>query len=115
MPAWTVPQADVVYSPPIDPASLGGEDVVIVDGDHVLTPSGSLQTIVREAAARQSVVREALADAGSIPRLPNWGYGLPSLLFKGQTKATRGEVESRVRDGLRRNRRIRKTNSVETL
>lgn len=112
---WTVPQPAVVYPPVVDPALLGGEDVAVINGDHVLTVAGTLQTLKGVDAAKQSVVREAAANPGSMPRLPEWGYGLPALLFQGNTKSSRGEIESRTRNGLRRNPRIKNINNVSTI
>lgn len=96
----------------VDPKDLGGEDVAFLARDFGVTPAGDWATVREEAAVRQSVLREIPPPPGSFPRRPEWGAGLSSLLFKGNTKDVRDLAVSQTRARLAANSRIVKINEV---
>lgn len=103
-------------TPPVEPTDLElvGEDISLVNGEMTETDHGDIAVVTGLQAAQQSVTREMIHNPGSFPRRQNWGAGLPSLLFKGVTSATRDRAQSRARARLLVNPRIVKVHEVST-
>lgn len=97
-----------------DDLEIEGEDIALNGGFFTETPHGDLAVVTREAAARQSVIREMPANPGSFARRPQWGAGLSGLIFKGMTPNTRERAVSRARARLLANPRISRVNDVST-
>lgn len=97
-----------------DDPEIEGEDIALNGGFFTETPHGDLAVVVREAAAKQSVIREMPANPGTFARRPQWGGGLSGLIFKGMTPNTRERAVSRARARLLANPRIARVNEVST-
>lgn len=97
-----------------DDRDLAGEDVALVKGVVPLAPSGSWATVSREAAARQSVIREAGANAGALVRRPEWGMGLPGRLFRGVNRDLRDDVTARATRRMAANPRVSSVQEIKT-
>lgn len=97
---------------PRDQTVLGGLDISLSGGDFDTTSHGDWATVSGRDAANQSVVRETMANPGSLPRRPKWGRGIPALLFKSATRAVRDRAVSQTLAGLKANRRITSVGSV---
>jgi hypothetical protein len=109
---YLIPQPALVIVAPIDPTSLGGEDISILDGDFDVTPNGDWATVRGKDAGRQSILRESVANPGEFVRRPDWGVGLSGTQFKGATAQVRDEAVSRQKTRLAANPRVRRTISV---
>lgn len=101
-------------TPPVEPTDLElvGEDISLTNGEMSETDHGDIAVVTGLQAAKQSVVREMVANPGSFPRRPEWGAGLSGLLFKGLTSSTKDRAQSRARARLLVNPRIVKVSQV---
>jgi phage baseplate assembly protein W len=103
-----------VTPPSITPTDVAGEDISLLGGDYDTTASGDIATISGVNCAKQSAIRETVANPGSFARRPQWGAGVPGLMFKGQTVANRDRIVSRTRGRLLANPRVTRVNNVST-
>src|ERR1044071_406316 len=89
----------LVDVPPIEPSDIEivGEDISLLGGEMSETAHGDIATVTGVQAAKQSVIRETIANPGAFPRRPTWGAGLSGLLFKGATSGTRDRATSKAR------------------
>lgn len=103
-------------TPPVEPSDLElvGEDISLTNGEMTETDHGDIAVVTGVAAARQSIVREMIANPGSFPRRPEWGAGLTGLLFKGVTSNVRDRAASRARARVLANPRIARVQEVST-
>lgn len=101
-----------VQPPQPDPLDLVGEDISLVGGDYSETSSGDLAVVVKEAAARQSILRELPKSPGHFPRRPELGGGIEAQLFKGATQTGRDQLVARCRARLSANPRVARVQEV---
>lgn len=113
MPVYTLPPTPSLRPAPLDATDLAGEDLAVRRGLEVAA-NGDWLTVRYEEASIQSVRREHLANPSALARRPEWGVGLPSMLFKSNSRATRDEMITRSRRRLTANPRVAKTLDVKT-
>lgn len=99
-------------APSADDLEIAGEDISLERGDFSETANGDIATVRGASCARQSVVREALANPGSFPRRQDWGGGLSAMLFKNNTTNSRDRAASRVKARVQVNPRIVKIHEI---
>jgi phage baseplate assembly protein W len=91
------------------------DDAGIEDGYGMsVTDHGDLAVVSGPKLAKQSVLRELINNPGSFPRRPQWGSGLPGLLFKGATQAVRDRITTRARARMLANPRVKRINEIST-
>lgn len=112
MARYILPDPRPVRLPSADRLEVSGEDVRFVDG--LVVSAGDWSTVTGEAAAEQSVRREAVASPGSFLRRPEWGVGATQVVFRGATKSVMDELVTRARRRLLANPRVGRVVSVES-
>ncbi len=109
--SFTVSQPTVIVAAAIDPLTLGGEDISLLQGTLGVTSHRDWVTVRGVDAARQSVLREGGATRRSFLRRPDYGY-LQEFLFKGATASNRDAAVSQIKSRLTQNQRVKKIREV---
>lgn len=91
------------------------EDILLIGGQFVETPSGDLQTVTGIDEVRQSIYREIPAVRGSIPYRPNWGGGLNGIVMQSRTRENLDRAATTIRSTLIANPRITRVNEVSVI
>lgn len=110
--SFTISIDERIKPPDATVTDIAGEDISLERGDFNVTANGDIGTITGVKCARQSAVREVIANPGSFPRRAQWGGGLTGMLFKGNSVANRDRIQSRAKARLQVNPRLTKVHEV---
>lgn len=110
MPTFYLPPQPPIRPRQADPNDVAGADIAFTTG--MVIEAGDWKLVTGDDAAKQSVIRETVANVGGLANRPDWGIGASDAVFRNMTQTTIDALAAKARDRLSKNPRIAKVIAV---
>lgn len=112
MPTFYLPPQPPIRPRQADLNDVAGADVAFTTG--MVIEAGDWKMVTGEDAAKQSVIRETIANVGGLANRPDWGVGASDAVFRNMTQSTIDALASKARDRMSKNPRVARVINVSS-